>query len=326
MRRSAVLVLALVAATACDDANLSEPEGLGLEAARYLTFALDFMQIRSLHRFEIDWTSFRAQAFADAGNAKTPAETYDAIRAALLRLGDDHSTFLTPEQAAAAPPPSDDPSVRLVQPEVGYLDVPAFAGLDQGGTLASRYHALIEDVDTMGACRWVVDLRGNTGGNMWPMLGGVGPILGDGTAGYFVYPDSAVQEWSYASGVAALDGTAFSTVAAPYEMATAPPVAVLTDSLTTSSGEAMAIAFRGRPTTRSFGGATFGLTTGNDGTYLSDGALLIVAVANMADRDRAVPAGAVVPDSLVPGDKTGDPASDATLAAALGWLETMPCS
>ena len=33
------------------------------------------------------------------------------------------------------------------------------------------------------------DLRGNIGGNMWPMIAGVGPILGDGIIGWIVYYD-----------------------------------------------------------------------------------------------------------------------------------------
>ena len=33
---------------------------------------------------------------------------------------------------------------------------------------------------------WIVDLRGNFGGNMWPMLLSVEPLIGNGTLGYFV--------------------------------------------------------------------------------------------------------------------------------------------
>ena len=31
-------------------------------------------------------------------------------------------------------------------------------------------------------------LRGNGGGNMWPMIAGVGPLLGEGPLGYFIGP------------------------------------------------------------------------------------------------------------------------------------------
>ena len=327
MRRSALLVMAVVAAAACDDANIAEPEGLGLEAARYLTGALDVMEARSVHRNEIDWVEFRNLAFEEAGNAKTPAATYDAIRAAVARLGDDHSLFLEPAVAAEEPPPSVDPTAALVEPDIGYLYVPAFVGLDADETLTSLYHELVEGVDTLGACRWVVDLRGNTGGNMWPMLVGVGPILGEGTAGYFVDPDSARQTWTYEAGTAGLDGSIAAEVTDPYELGEqTPPVAVLTDSLTASSGEAIAIAFRGRAGARSFGGSTYGVPTANEGYYMPDGALLIVAVAWMADRDGHLYESEVAPDSLVAGEKTGVRSTDAALASALGWLETVPCS
>lgn len=328
MRRSALWIpMAALAAAGCSDANLAEPEGLGLDAAQYLNVALDIMEARSLHRYEIDWDDFRVRTLEEAGNAKTPAETYDAIRAALVRLDDNHSVFLTPEVASSAPPPPEEPTAVVVGTGTGYVHVPAFSGVDEAGAMATLYHALIEEVDTLDVCRWVVDLRGNTGGNMWPMLGGLGPILGEGTAGYFVDPDSLLQEWSYEGGVATLDGASTSTVEAPYTASpTAPRVAVLTDSLTASSGEAIAIAFRGRDDSRSFGGSTFGVPTANEGYFLSDGALLIVTVARMADRTGEVYAGEVLPDSIVEGAKTGEPATDAVLGAALGWLETMPCS
>jgi hypothetical protein len=39
--------------------------------------------------------------------------------------------------------------------------------------LANELHATIERVDTLGMCGWIVDLRGNAGGNMWPQAGTV---------------------------------------------------------------------------------------------------------------------------------------------------------
>jgi C-terminal processing protease CtpA/Prc len=313
-------------AAACSDANLAEPEGMGLEAARYIGFALDVMEARSIRRHQIDWPAFREQTFAEAGNARTFEETYDAIRAAVERLGDSHSAFLTPSAAVAEPPPSTDPTARLIETGIGYLEVPAFAGLDSSGRLTSLYHTLVEGVDTLGACRWIVDLRGNTGGNQWPMLAGVGPILGEGTVGFFVDPDSLVNTWTYEDGVAALDGVRQAGATVPYELGVLPSVALLTDSVTASSGEAIAVAFRERAGVRSFGGATYGVSTANDGFWMEDGALLIVTVTAMADRSGAVYGGALAPDSSVAGTRTGDRATDPALDAALVWLAGIPCS
>jgi carboxyl-terminal processing protease len=103
-----------------------------------------------------------------------------------------------------------------------------------------------------------VDLRGNVGGNMWPMLAGIGPLLGEGDdLGEFMNT-SGHSVWVYRSGTAAEveNGklNAYPSVAGePYHVAGLPNVAVLIDRSTGSSGEAIAVAFRGRADTRFFG-------------------------------------------------------------------------
>ncbi len=333
-RRAIVWTLVTALALGCSDANLAEPEGLGLEAAGYLNLALDVMQAYSLRRYEIDWVAFREAAIADAGDAKTPADTYDAIRAALVRIGDNHSFFRPPGlPASAAPPPVAgpprlaDPRSGLAAPGVGYLEVTAFSGGGaEGDELATRYHELIEGVDTLGVCGWVVDLRGNTGGNMWPMLAGVGPIVGGSRPGSFVDPDSVVNDWFYDGGRAGAGESVLASADPFYEARdTFPPVAVLTDAETASSGEALAVAFRGRSRARSFGSPSFGVPTANAGFGLPDGAVIFLTVAWTADRTGEIYGAPLEPDAPVAGVKTGDPATDAVLAAALDWLEVSYC-
>ena len=54
--------------------------------------------------------------------------------------------------------------------------------------LADQLQAAVQAQDRAGLVGWIVDLRQNGGGDMWPMLAGVGPVLGDGPAGSFVFP------------------------------------------------------------------------------------------------------------------------------------------
>ena len=79
--------------------------------------------------------------------------------------------------------------------------------------------------------------------------------------------------------------------------------------------EAIVVAFRGRPDTRSFGKPTAGLTTGVEGFRLADGAMLFLATSRFADRDGAVYDGPLPPDDLVL-DRPED--------AALEWLLEQP--
>lgn len=322
-------MMALLAVSACADAGPAEPDdALGLVAAVYLNAALDVMEFNSVRRYEIDWDVFREETLAEASGAQTPADTYPVIERALERIGDGHSFFREP--ISSAPPVEGDDPLAALLGEVGYLDVPAFfGGGEDGDSLASRYHELIEDVDTLasGVCRWVVDLRGNTGGNMWPMIAGVGPILGQGTVGFFVDPDSIVKAWVYEDGEARIDGDAVNAASPPYELlSTAPRVAVLTDSLTASSGEAVAVAFRARDGARSFGAATWGVSTANAPFLLDDGAVIFLTVSTMADRSGAIYGGKLLPDEVLAGEKTGDPETDPVLQAAADWLSAQACA
>lgn len=337
--RPVLAVAAIVVAAACVDGTPAEPTStLSPTAAFYLDAAVTLMERNSIRRYELDWAEFRATTFAEAEavSAQTTADTHPMIIAALERIGDNHSFFqapstgLSPESAPQRTGPATvDPTSSLLEAGIGYVEVPAFSG---GGSsadsLALEYHTLIEAVDTLDTvCRWVVDLRGNTGGNMWPMVAGVGPILGVDTVGMFVDPDTVRTQWFYADdGSAGLENAPIAMADPPYAIAGGlPNVAVLHDSLTASSGEAMAVAFRGRPFARSFGTETWGVSTANQGFQLSDGAVMFLTVSTMADRDGTLYGQRIIPDELVFGTKTGDRTTDAALDAAITWLNNQPC-
>lgn len=89
-------------------------------------------------------------------------------------------------------------------------------------------------------------------------------------------------------------------------------MAILTDRATASSGEAIAIAFKGRANTRSFGKATCGLSTANVTNRLSDGALLNLAQLMMADRFKQAYGSSVPVDEVVSAEKV--------MAEATSWL------
>jgi C-terminal processing protease CtpA/Prc len=77
------------------------------------------------------------------------------------------------------------------------------------------------------------------------------------------------------------------------------PIAVLTNEITTSAGEMVAIAFRGWPHTRSFGQRTLGRTTAPEGFTLSDGAILGISVAYFTDHNGEIYRGKITPDDII---------------------------
>jgi hypothetical protein len=102
------------------------------------------------------------------------------------------------------------------------------------------------------------------------------------------------------------------------------PVAVLVDSSTASSAEAITIAFHGRPGTRFFGTPTAGKSTAVQPFKLDDGAELYLTTAIDADRSgKSYPTG-FTPDQVIPynGSSMPQEGNDAVVTAAQTWLVT----
>jgi carboxyl-terminal processing protease len=214
------------------------------------------------------------------------------------------------------------PTGRRLDTRIGYLELPAIVGsAEQAQTYAASAQRAIRELDEQGVDGWVVDLRRNTGGNMWPMLAGAGPILGDGELGAFVF-SAGREPWVYRDGQALLGSYALAQVEQPYKLKRSlPPVAVLLSRLTASSGELTALAFAGRPGARSFGEPSAGVPTANDSTELPDGAMVYLTIALGADRTGRTYDDPIVPDQLVAADwaQYGG-AGDPVLQAAVAWL------
>jgi C-terminal processing protease CtpA/Prc len=177
-------------------------------------------------------------------------------------------------------------------------------------------------LENLGACGWIIDLRGNTGGNVWPMLDAIGPLVDSRTPLTFDVPGQGRFQVLYEKGVAYQAGGAPPYVQArpePLRRLQA-PVALLTDEMTASSGEALVVAFKGRSRLRTFGQQTAGYVTVNNTADLPDGSLLLVTVGWNLDRNGRRYEGALQPDQALP------PGTDAQ-PAAVEWLQRQPgCS
>lgn len=279
------------------------------------------MQAYSIRKNTIDWSSFRAQAFAAAGVAQTIPDTYPAISVALRLLNDHESFYLVSRDGGQiggvdqrCGGPAAPPATPTAPDTVGYVRVPGGAGSGRApNQFAESIQQTIRTADRVGLAGWIVDLRGNGGGNMWPMLAGVGPILGEGIVGWIVYNDREYER-EYRAGAATSFGDVFARAEAPYTLLKEyPKVAVLTDRSVASAGEAIAVFFRGRPVTRSFGAPTCGTHHLQEDFSLSDGAILSLTTAETADRMKTRYGGPIDPDEII-----ADPGE--AVNRAIAWL------
>jgi len=214
------------------------------------------------------------------------------------------------------------PTGRRLDGGIGYLELPGVSSGPKAATYDDTVHELLGQFDDGSLRGFIVDLRRNTGGSLWPMLAGIGPLAGAGKVGAFVSAHSGA-DWSYDAELGAAKSGAYelARVAEPYPLRDDLPVAVLAGPLTAGFGEAIAVAFAGRGRTRRFGEGTRGLTTSNTQIPLADGALLVLTVTVHADRTGTRYDDVIPPDEQVAIDWTrfGTP-EDPVIVAACRWL------
>lgn len=176
-------------------AQTASPVVLSDVARNYLESVITLAQTNSINRSRIDWPMVRREVFSRAGSAQTPSDTHAAVQWLVSALGDRHSAFRDPVALKSLPARtaavSGKPEGRVVDGRFGYVLVPTFGSPDQASIdqFATDLQGVISSVGAFKPCGWVVDLRSNGGGNMWPMLAGIGPVMGSGRLGSFRDPD-----------------------------------------------------------------------------------------------------------------------------------------
>jgi len=346
MRHNSTLLVLLALLVGCADPN---PEPLDLKpliahaestysdtALTYLRAVFDTLETHHVYGETYDWEELWLATLEVSEGATTTAQTHDAIRFAVADLNDPHAGFgIDPDSVSSVHADSSAAggvvellpmTSRMIAEEIAYVDVPRIGW--PVGAIAHAYAQNLQDVigrlSEQQPCGWIVDVRRNTGGNMWPMIAGAGPLLGEGEVGYFVDRYGDRLPWTYRDGTASVDTISTRAGSEPVRIANTPPVAVLTSSRTASAAEALVVAFRGRPDTRAFGRPTAGAATSPEYFEFGGGAWLSLSTHYFADRTGTVYRSAIEPDVYVEADMWDDHAAAESTAA--GWLlETGPC-
>lgn len=324
-------------------------------ARAYLQEALEVMQKNFVRKKAVDWNVVRDKAFKTAAGAEVPTDTYDAIRLALRELKDGHSFLelskeLREQEAARKPNKSEQNRLFPIRPSSsldvqkgpeGYVHkiggqaiarvvVPAYdpapAESNAAELRATQLQKVITDLDAANPCGWIIDLRGNASGDLWPILAGIGPVLGDGVVGGFRDADGNLVKWFYANGKAGIrdllgvEHSLASVAGQAYRLKKSALIAVLIDRKTINSGESIALTFRGRPKTRFFG-ESISITSATEKFLLSDGANLVLTVGVFVDRTGTEYREGFPPDELIPAvNRNSREGEDPVVHAALGWI------
>jgi carboxyl-terminal processing protease len=296
-------------------------------ATNYIDAVCDTIAKHSLVRDSLDITRLRTTALEIAGPAKSTKDCYLAVEfliESLRSYGDEHSFLMKPEEVQAWQNNKNAEAVHFPESRIiencGYIKVPPFHSGDEKLSIAyaDSLQEAIRVLDAAGIRGWIIDLRENTGGNMSPMIAGLGPLFDEGPLGYLVDVNGKKEAWSYKNGIYYWEKEKVITVPHPVVLSKHLPIAVLTGSQTGSSGETVVISFIGNGQTRSFGQPTWGLTTGNGAFDLPDGARMMLASTVMADRNMKIYHGSIPPDERI--EKDNKAIEDQNIKAAINWI------
>ena len=304
--------------------NTGEPV---FPAARaYVREVFAVMREKSIRKDSIDFNRLEKFCAENMAGEMSSYECYPMVRYILSKLGDRYSAFQSPGAAEAYSPVDnpEKPSGKILDDRYAYLNIPVAGSNDSiaMNDYANEAQRLVRMLDGASPSGWIIDLRNNGGGNWWPVIAGLGPILGEGTFAYVIDAGGNREAVSYRQGASLLGDTARVKVTRnPYYLKKKVPVAVLIGPGTAGSGELTALAFTGGHDCRLFGEATAGHTSSNKGFRLSDGATIYLTTAIYYDRDLNKFGGPVKPDVPVafPAEDA-NPANDPVIRAAINWL------
>mgnify|MGYP000994169520 FL=1 len=258
-----------------------------------------------------EWKSTYEECLKMIENAESYEDTYPAIKKALSVGGGKHSMLMTKSESQDTTESYDEvlPTVSL-NGDIAVIKLPDFLGTAEAGR---KYAKVAEDFihenrDKINGV--VLDLRGNTGGDMGPMATAVSSLLPDGELMYYHYRSYDIPV-TLKNGVVSNAGTGGKSLYPDEKLKV--PVAILTDGMTASSGEALTLCFRGLENVKTFGAPTAGYTSVNMLYSLYDGAQMYLTVAF----DKARTGEIFKETSIEP-----DVATDSPLEAALEWLRS----
>lgn len=270
----------------------------------YVRYAVYLLDRDGLYADRSEWKEKRKDILAAASGIENLDEAHALIQEAAGVAGGKHSFIMAPVKDTASYPESA-PEVKMLEGNVIHAKLPGHTGVKVSDSLYIHtvFDYLQEHLDVRGV---IVDLRGNTGGNMYPMIASVSPLLPEGVVIQF---KSRKQTTPIPLEYVTRSYQIASESIGKFPAST--PIAVLTDENTGSSGEATLICFLGLDNVKTFGGPTAGYPSGNVTHTLADGYLFAITRSAEIARTGEV----FCEDPIQPDVNTETP-----LEEALAWI------
>ena len=270
----------------------------------YVRHCIRLMDKQALYADGDSWKSMKKQTLEHAKNITTIPEARSLVEEALKVSGGKHSRLVEPH------PVLDDDLFEELMPEVSLredgiivLKLPAHSNSNDSLYTFTVFDFLQAHQDARGV---VIDLRDNTGGNMYPMIAAVSPLIPDG---FFI--SFKGRKFNQPVSLDYVEQMAGITAKKKFKLPDTLSIALLTNELTGSSGEATLLAFRGLKNTRTFGSPTAGFASANTPILLNDDYMMVLTIGQDVARTGEV----FCDDPIAP-----DVMTDSPLEEGISWI------
>ncbi|WP_034894803.1 S41 family peptidase [Gillisia sp. Hel_I_29] len=181
--------------------------------------------------------------------------------------------------------------VKIIQEKFGYILVPSLFFTDlhpkNVNKIAQNLYNQVVEIKTGNELEgWIIDLRFNTGGNSWPMLLGLYDFLGNNNiTGTLDGNKNLIGIKSLSKGKYLVDSKKQYQITPTGKLLDKIKVAIITSAVTASSGEIVAMAFKGRPNTVFIGENSLGFTSENYSSILPFNTIMALTKTYNSDRN-----------------------------------------
>ena len=253
-----------------------------------------------------DWIIERESYLSEAKSIDNFDDAHRIVKSALAFAGGKHSALVAPvtDTTAYEELPSE---AYMLEGGITYVKLPAHQGVKVSDSI--YIHTVLDFLQShLDAAGVIVDLRDNHGGNMYPMITAIAPLL----------PDGEIISWRTRKQTSAttLDIAVRYAGLSLGEISKFPdntPIAILINDWTGSAGELTLLCFRGLEKARTFGIPTAGYASGNLSFPMSDGYTLVITIARAIARTGEV----FCDDPIIPDVETETPLED-----AVAWIQS----
>lgn len=272
---------------------------------------IELMRANSIVGSQVNWGALQAKATAIADRRGNEIDLDRAFSYVASALEDGHTAYFSRTQAESFNATVAERFTSSITSEVVEVDgvqlvsVNGFLSMDSDLTnvAAGKLRRQVEKAIEATTCGVIVDLTENSGGNMYPMLSGLLPLLPDGVL--LQYESAGGARTEVSSNAGAIDfgnQQIVPSVQSKHVLAAkSAPTAIVLGPSTGSAGEMVAIAFKSRSDVRFFGQPTAGALTGNTPYKLKNGGMLALATKWTLDSHGRKYVESLVPDETIVG-------------------------